>query len=73
MINISIQVRNGTSSLRTMIRAESIQRAIGIASIRYPDSEVRVLFPIDPETFFEREPDLEVGAIWLEMPEEATG
>ncbi len=73
MITISVQVCSGTSKLRTMIRAESIQRAVGLASTRYPGSKVRVLFPIDPETFFEKASALAEGEIWLEMPEEATG
>jgi hypothetical protein len=39
--------------LKVAVRAQSIERAVGIASARYPGKEVRVLFPIDPEKFFD--------------------
>jgi hypothetical protein len=73
MVRISVQVSSGDSSLRTVIRAESIQRAIGLASTRYPGSEVRVLFPIDPEAFFEKESAPKEESIRLEMLEELAG
>jgi hypothetical protein len=73
VIRISVQVGSETSTLRAVVRAESIQRAVGLARTRYPGSEVRVVFPIDPEAFFERESLPAEGSIWFEMPEEAAG
>ncbi len=55
MIRISIEVDSGDARFRAAVRAESIERAMGLASARYPGTEVRVLFPIDPDSFFCRE------------------
>ncbi len=56
MIRISVEVGSGEAAcFRELVRAESIEQAVGIVSGRYPNSEVRVLFPIDPEMFFGEE------------------
>ncbi len=73
MVRVSVQVSSEYSSLRAVVRAESIQRAVGLASTRYPDSEVSVLFPIDSEAFFDKECAPAEGSIWLEMPKEEAG
>ncbi len=52
MIRISVEVNSDAASFRAVVCAESIEGAVGIARARYPGSEVGVLFPIDPETFF---------------------
>jgi hypothetical protein len=54
VIRISIEVGQGPH-LKVAVRARSIEQAVSIASARYPGKEVRVLFPIDPEEFFEGE------------------
>jgi hypothetical protein len=36
------------------IPAASIREAVSVAKKRYPKEDVRVAFPIDPETFFLR-------------------
>ncbi len=57
MIQISVEVDGGASAcFRAAVRAESIEQAVGIAGARHPGSEVRVLFPIDPEAFFCEDP-----------------
>lgn len=71
MIQISIQV--GGASFRAAVRAESIERAVSLAGAQYPGSEVKVLFPIDPETFFAGDRSPAGRSIFLEMPEEAAG
>ena len=52
MIRISVEVGGETAHFREMVGAESIEQAVSKVSGHYPDSEVRVLFPIDPEMFF---------------------
>jgi hypothetical protein len=52
MIEIDIEVREGETSFRTAVRAESILHAGDIARDRYCGSEVAVVFPIDPDRFF---------------------
>jgi hypothetical protein len=52
MIRVTIEVREGTLTRRIQISAPSIERALGIASLRKPGCEARLLFPIDPEAFF---------------------
>ena len=56
MIRISVEVGSSEAAcFRALVRAESIEQAVGIVSGRYPNSEARVLFPIDPEMFFGEE------------------
>jgi hypothetical protein len=38
------------------VQAESIREAVSITRGRYPDREVRVIFPIDAENFFIEDP-----------------
>jgi hypothetical protein len=61
MVEVSVEVCSGDSSFMTAVRAESIQRADEIARNLYPDSDVKVVFPIDPDRFFVVEPR-QVGA-----------
>lgn len=42
---------------RIVVMAESIVRAVEDVNSRYPGSEARVVFPIDPEDFFGGAPD----------------
>jgi hypothetical protein len=73
VIRVSVEIGGGAARFRASVRAESIERAVGIASTRYPGSEVRLLFPIDPEAFFSEDPVLAERLIRLEMPEEEAG
>jgi hypothetical protein len=52
MIRVSMEVRQGTALTRATVEAESIREAVSITRGRYPDRDVRVMFPIDPEDFF---------------------
>jgi hypothetical protein len=60
MIRVSVEVRSGAARFRTAVWAESIERAVRLAGMRYPGSEARVLFPIKPEVFFAKAPVAEV-------------
>lgn len=72
MIEVSIKVGSGAAHFSVAVRAESIRQALGIARAWYPGSEVRVLFPIDPEAFFAKNPAA-AGLGELEMPESVAG
>jgi hypothetical protein len=52
MVKVSVEVRSGTARFRVGVQAESIRKALKVVEARYPTSEVRVIFPIDPEGFF---------------------
>jgi hypothetical protein len=66
-------VGSGGGIFKAAIRAENIARAVGIARARYPGSDIRVLFPIDPEGFFCEDSIPARVPIRLEMPEEEAG
>jgi hypothetical protein len=52
MVKVSVEVRSGTASFRVGVQAQSIRRALSVVGKRYPHSEVKVSFPIEPEGFF---------------------
>ena len=52
MIRVTVEVREKTVSRRVRITAQSIGRALELAGRGTPSREVRVVFPIDPESFF---------------------
>lgn len=56
MVQVSIEVRNGASRFNVAVRARSIRRALSVAGNWCPDSDVKVKFPIDPESFFVKNP-----------------
>ena len=63
MVKVSIEVRSGAARFDVAVQAESIQRALSIVGARHPGSDVRVRFPIDPETFFIKDPAAPTGLI----------
>jgi hypothetical protein len=56
MVKVSLEVGSGTSRFRVGVQARSIRYALRMVEGRYPQAEVRVLFPIEPEGFFVGEP-----------------
>ena len=52
MVKVSIEVRSGVARFRVGIQAFSIQRAVWLVQSLYSASDVRVIFPINPEGFF---------------------
>ena len=52
MVRVSIEVRSKAARFRVGIQASSIQRALSLVQSLYSPSDVRVIFPIDPENFF---------------------
>ena len=60
MVRISVQVSSGAAHFRVMVQAESIERALEIVARQNPGKACEVTFPIDPETFFVRDPSVSV-------------
>jgi hypothetical protein len=52
VIRVSLEVSNGEAHITEQVQEENIERAVRLAITRHPSCEVRVLFPLDPETFF---------------------
>ena len=52
MVRVSVKVREGSDLFEVAVHADSISDAVGIARDRFPDHDVRVVFPIDGEEFF---------------------
>jgi hypothetical protein len=73
MIEVSIEVGNGAARFGVAVRAESSRRAVETVKTRYPDADVRVVYPIDPEAFFVREPAASACSFEFEMPESVAG
>jgi hypothetical protein len=71
VVKVSIEVRSGAARFRVGIQASSIQRAVGLAMGLYSASDVRVIFPIDPEGFFIDDPFAKEGLVERDMPQEA--
>ncbi len=63
MIRVRIEVDCGTERSTLSVRAESIQRAIEVAGERNPGCALNVVFPLDPDTFFERDASTEIAEI----------
>jgi hypothetical protein len=52
MVQVSIEVRNGTARCMVGVKARNIQQALNIVQSRYPAKVATVKFPIDPKGFF---------------------
>ena len=63
MIRISVEVSSGAGRFKVVVEAESIERALEIVARRNPGKECKVMFPIDPETFFVEDSIATVGQI----------
>ncbi|MDP9475052.1 MAG: hypothetical protein M3R38_05065 [Actinomycetota bacterium] len=55
MIRIRVEVGNGWNAVGVTVQAESIGQALNMASDVFPSSELRVTFPLDPDSFFVRD------------------
>jgi hypothetical protein len=52
MIGARVQVANEEGSFTVVVGAKSLREVEQIAKARYPESTVRIAFPIEPEWFF---------------------
>ncbi len=74
MIRVSIDVvRGGADRLNLSVRAESIRLAVSTVEGLYPGADVRVAYPIEPETFFVRDASASTRPIEFEMLKSMAG
>ena len=73
MIQVQLEVRSGATRFRVSARAASIQRAVSVAGARYPGGEVRLVLPVEPETFFAGAGHDEAESVGVQMPESVAG
>ena len=52
MITVTVEQKQGPTTRRMQVSASSIERVLQISGAGRPDTHVRVVFPIDAETFF---------------------
>jgi hypothetical protein len=55
VVKVSIEVGNGAARFRVGVQALSIHRAINLVKGFHSANDVKVVFPIDPESFFVEE------------------
>jgi hypothetical protein len=69
MVKISVEVRSGAARFDVAVQAESIQQAVSFVEDRYPSDNVKVRFPIDPESLFVEDVAARTGTVALMIPE----
>ena len=70
VVRVSVEVRNGAARFRVGVQASSIQSALNLVKGFYSASDVKVLFPIDPEGFFVEDALAAEGLIERVKPQE---
>jgi hypothetical protein len=73
MIRVSVEICRGATRFRAEVWAESIGRALSLVMARYPGSEARVVFPIEPDAFFVDSVVPTSEGVSLQTPEEVAG
>jgi hypothetical protein len=68
MLRISVNLGNGVNRTRVSVQAESIRQALHLVQKRYPRSDIQVVFPLDPESFFVEEPGTRSGIVGVYKP-----
>jgi hypothetical protein len=63
MVRITVEVGKGAVRYRVAVQAETIRRALDIVERLNPGGDLRVTFPLDPETFFVEDPAAAVGLV----------
>ena len=70
MIRIRVEVVDGGTSIGVVVQAESIEQALRVTGGVFPSSELRISFPLDPDSFFVQDGSsaglIEPGAFELE-------
>jgi hypothetical protein len=70
VVRVSIEVNSGAARFRVGIQASNIQRAVSLAEGLNSASDVKVVFPIDPEAFFIEDVLVKEGLVERGMPQE---
>jgi hypothetical protein len=68
MVRIAVEVADGTAHYEVAVQADSIRRALEIAEELGLGSDIKVRFPIDPETFFVKDPAAKAGLATSFLP-----
>jgi len=68
MVKVSVEICSGAAHFDVGVQAESIQRAVSLVRERYPKGNVRVKFPIEPESFFVEDAAIGRGIVDLKLP-----
>ena len=55
MIRVNVEVGNEGNAVDVTVQAQSIEQALKLAGDVFLGSELRVTFPLDPESFFVRD------------------
>ena len=69
MVEVSIEVRSGATRFCVAVQAVSIERAVSLVAARYPGGDCAVKFPIDPESFFVKDPAARPEIVGFEQPD----
>jgi hypothetical protein len=69
MVKVSIEVCSGATRFSVAVQAESIERAVSLVAARYPGGDCEVKFPIDPESFFVKDPAARPEIVGFEQPD----
>jgi hypothetical protein len=72
MIGVRVRVANEDGSFTIVVCAESLRAVEQTAKARYPESTVRIAFPIEPEWFFAGGPRTRPARAGLEAMEGLT-
>ena len=70
MMKVSVEVRKGSVHFWVAVQAESIRRAMSLVRAKYQDAEIRVKFPIEPESFFIEGPAARAALVESDHPKE---
>jgi hypothetical protein len=68
MLRISVEVGNGVNRSRVSVQAENIRQALHLVQKRYPESDIQVVFPLDPKSFFVEELGARSGIVGVYKP-----
>ncbi|MEW6637011.1 MAG: hypothetical protein AB1425_09405 [Actinomycetota bacterium] len=73
MIRVAVELtENGTACRRLIVQAQSLLGALSLVEEHcVGDCTARVVFPIEPEAFFVREPGATVGLVGVEPVEKS--
>ena len=63
MVKVSIEVSKGAAHFNVAVRAQSIERAMSVVRGSFPECDVKVKFPIDPEGLFVKETVPQSGVV----------
>ena len=70
VIRVVIEVCNEATRFNVLAQAKGVRGAESIVAAAYPNADVRVRFPIDPEDFFVKDPAARAEIVSFSRPGE---